>query len=199
MDTQATTPRSSQWALAVFAAALLGLLVYRGYGHHAGARPTDHHPAHRIDLNTADRAELAQLDGVGPVLADKIVVHRAEYGPFESVDALDDVHGIGPRKLDQVRPHVTVNKPEPPLERLERKPASAPTPSGKVRPGDPPIDVNAATEAELMRLPGVGPVTARKIIEFRARERFGTADDLLKVKGIGPKTLDGLRPYVVCK
>ena len=119
------------------------------------------------------------------------------------IPPLNAVHGIGDRTLEKIRPWVTVPDadtpaPEPTVERLERKPTPPPEParSGKLRPGDPPLDVNAATEADLQRLPGVGPVTARKIVEARP---FREPDDLLRVKGIGPKTMDRLRPLVVCR
>ncbi len=59
------------------------------------------------------------------------------------------------------------------------------------------INVNTAKKDELIFLPNVGPVTAERIIRFR--EDFGvfkSIDDLTRVKGIGPKTLDKLRKYV---
>jgi len=49
-----------------------------------------------LNLNTAGVAELDGLPGIGPVLAQRIVDHRAREGPFRSVDQLDDVPGIGP-------------------------------------------------------------------------------------------------------
>lgn len=58
------------------------------------------------------------------------------------------------------------------------------------------IDVNAAGPDELQRLPGVGPVTAAKIIAERQREPFRKPEDLRRVSGVGPKTLDKLRPHV---
>jgi DNA uptake protein ComE-like DNA-binding protein len=42
-------------------------------------------------------------------------------------------------------------------------------------------------------------VTARKIIEAREKERFKAPDDLLRVKGIGAKIMDGIRPFVTCE
>jgi competence protein ComEA len=50
----------------------------------------------RVNLNTAGVAELDALPGIGPVLAQRIVDHRTEQGPFRSVEQLDDVPGIGP-------------------------------------------------------------------------------------------------------
>jgi len=59
------------------------------------------------------------------------------------------------------------------------------------------VDVNTADVGELGELPQVGPTLARRLIEHREQHgRFRSFDDLLRVKGIGPKTLEGLRPHV---
>jgi competence protein ComEA len=50
-----------------------------------------------------------------------------------------------------------------------------------------------------MRIPGVGPVTAQNIVAARAERPFSSVADLDRVKGIGPKTLEKLRPFVVVK
>ena len=66
----------------------------------------------------------------------------------------------------------------------------------KKRPAKP-IDLNAATIKELEELPGVGPVTAQRIIEARQKSgRFRRVEDLLAIRGISTKRLDALRPYV---
>lgn len=200
--------RSAQLALAVFLAVLVGLLAFRGYGNRLGARPSEPVSTTKLDLNTADHTELEQVPGIGPKLARAIEDHRKDKGPFRSVDDLRGVHGAGPATVEKVRPYLRVESEAPadlePL-RLERKPpapAPAPRPSGggrKLQPGDPPINVNAASVEELQRLPGVGPVTAQKILGARAAAPFKSVEELRRVKGIGAKTLDGLRPYVVVK
>lgn len=58
------------------------------------------------------------------------------------------------------------------------------------------IDLNTADAAALQTLPGVGPVTAEAIIAHRETQPFGSVDDLLLVKGIGPKTFDSLKDLV---
>jgi len=59
------------------------------------------------------------------------------------------------------------------------------------------VDLNTATVAELDRLPGVGPSTARAIVEHRSRNGpFASVDDLLAVRGIGPAKLAELKPFV---
>ncbi|MCS7065999.1 MAG: helix-hairpin-helix domain-containing protein [Fimbriimonadales bacterium] len=63
-----------------------------------------------------------------------------------------------------------------------------------------PVDLNRATAEELEALPGIGPVLAARIVEYRQmRGRFQSVDELLEVRGIGPKRLEQLRPYVVVR
>jgi len=59
------------------------------------------------------------------------------------------------------------------------------------------VDVNAADWPELMQLPGVGPELARRIVESRTNVvPFADHEALRRVRGIGPKTLDRIRPYL---
>ena len=53
-----------------------------------------------INVNTATLQELQNLPGVGPALAERIIDHRQEFGPFENIDDLDEVSGIGPSLLE---------------------------------------------------------------------------------------------------
>ncbi|MBR9976120.1 MAG: helix-hairpin-helix domain-containing protein [Bacteroidetes bacterium] len=62
------------------------------------------------------------------------------------------------------------------------------------------IDINAADARVLDRLPGIGPAMAKRIVEYRDRSGpFGRAEDLLKVKGIGPKKFEQLRQFIIVK
>jgi competence protein ComEA len=65
-------------------------------------------PAGPINVNTADATTLESLSGIGEVLAAAIVQYREEHGPFTSVDQLEDVPGIGPATLEDIRDQVTV-------------------------------------------------------------------------------------------
>lgn len=71
--------------------------------------------------------------------------------------------------------------------------------SGAAAPGAPGagVSLNAASMEELETLPGVGPVTAQSIIDWRTTNgAFTSVDELLEVDGIGPKTFDSLEPLV---
>lgn len=63
-------------------------------------------------------------------------------------------------------------------------------------PGTGKVDLNTADATTLETLPGVGPVTAQAIISHRSQQPFASVEDLLLVKGIGPKTFESLKDLV---
>ncbi|MBI4400215.1 MAG: helix-hairpin-helix domain-containing protein [Nitrospirae bacterium] len=65
----------------------------------------------RLDLNRATVEQLQALPGIGEVLAQRIVERRQARGSFRTVDELRDVKGIGAKKLERLRPLVTVSTP----------------------------------------------------------------------------------------
>lgn len=79
-----------------------------------GALAQKNPPAAPVDLNTATALQLQQLPGVGPAMANAIVQFRKKSGPFERVEDLLAIRGITSRKLERLRPYLTVSKPVPP-------------------------------------------------------------------------------------
>ena len=65
-------------------------------------------PAAPLNLNTATAEQLDTLDGVGPATAQKILDYRKAHNGFGSVDELDQVPGIGPKRLAALRDHLRV-------------------------------------------------------------------------------------------
>ena len=65
-------------------------------------------PVTLININMATQAELETLPNIGPVLAARIIEYRTLNGPFVDVAQLQNVSGIGPGVLEDVRPFVTV-------------------------------------------------------------------------------------------
>ena len=61
-----------------------------------------------ININTASSEQLQTLPGIGPVIADRIVAYRSEFGLFESVGELMNVSGIGEKKLEAIWDFVTI-------------------------------------------------------------------------------------------
>jgi competence protein ComEA len=64
-----------------------------------------------MDLNAAAAPDLEALPGIGPHTAEKIVAWRREHGPFGSLEALEDVRGVGPRTVARLEPLVEVRPP----------------------------------------------------------------------------------------
>lgn len=161
----------------------------------------------KIDPNRADAAELDRLPGVGPAVADRIVEARSE-GGFARPDDLERVRGIGPATAERMAPHLDFSR-APPLtlpstgppvggalgeRRSGGTPLTAPVPAGGA--GDA-IDLNRAGRRELEELRGIGPALADRILALRGEKGgFERVDELLDVRGIGPRTLERLRPRI---
>jgi competence ComEA-like helix-hairpin-helix protein len=68
-------------------------------------------PSKPLDLNAATVQQLEQLPGVGPRTAEEIVKFREKSGPFRRVEDLLAIRGVTKRRLEKLRPYVTVTPP----------------------------------------------------------------------------------------
>src|SRR5882672_7575676 len=67
----------------------------------------------------------------------------------------------------------------------------------KKKPPDKPVNLNTATSEQLQQVPGIGPVTAGKILQMRKTYGpFKSVDDLLAIRGLGAKRLEKMRKYL---
>jgi len=75
--------------------------------------------------------------------------------------------------------------------------AIAPSLLANKKPPESPVNLNTATSEQLQKVPGIGPVTADKILQMRkSYGAFKSVDDLRAVRGIGPKRLEKMRKYL---
>lgn len=186
----------AQWVVGVLLLLIVFVLALRGWRETSPQSPAPYQP-YRVDLNRAGSAELVQIPGIGPQLAQRIQSQQAR-GGFQHIDEVRQVHGIGPVTLERIRPWVTL-KPTPAAETVPFLPAE-PKPLKKSKKESaftgPPVAINTAPAVELQKVPGIGPKLSQRIIDERGRQLFQSVDELRRVPGIGPKTLEKVRPYV---
>ncbi len=138
-----------------------------------------------LDVNTASKEQLIKVPGIGPVKASAIVAYREEHGPFDSLEKLLRVPGIGEKTLERIRPYLRVSG----VEKAGALSNSLKDDSRSSRK----ININTASLKELISLPGIGEVKAKRIMEYRP---FSQPEDLLKVPGIGERTLEKIKDMI---
>ena len=117
-------------------------------------------------------------------LAERPAVARAQLEPVAD-EPLEHAAEIG----STVMRSPTV----PTVERLERKSKPVVELSSTE---DRRLDLNTASEADLQKLPGIGPVLARHIVDYRKLQRFSSVEELRKVGGIGGKKYEAIQALV---
>ncbi len=133
-----------------------------------------------IDVNKASIKDLEKLPGVGPSKARAIVEYREKNGAFKQIQDLLKVSGIGKETLKRFSNMITgFSLSNQPLKSTNL------------------VDINKATIDEFEKLPSIGPTRAKEIVEYRnSHGPFSNIEELLKVKGIGPKTLNKIKTLV---
>jgi competence protein ComEA len=187
------------WRALALGIALLGLA---GIGSVVARAPA---PLPKPSAAGVSHAEL----GFGALSARALAVLSSAGSPAMPADAASAAADAG----------LSPSSPAPPAL-ASPEPASAPSETGRAVPGPPtrgspcpelrdepagralgtqaPVVLNRADAAELQRLPGVGAKRAAAILALRQRlGRFRRPSDLLRVKGIGPRTLERMLPHLV--
>ena len=63
---------------------------------------------YKVNINTASTSQLMDLPGIGQELAQRIILYRTENGPFETIEGLLEIEGIGEKKLQQLEDYIKV-------------------------------------------------------------------------------------------
>ena len=187
--------RLTRWLFAAGAVLVVGAVAFVGW------RPSG--PPPELDL---PRATPVGADATSPTSSPAATAHAAgavarpgvyKLPPGARVTDLLDAAGgpSGDADLDQLNLAAAVGDGE--RIYVPRTGEAAPPAVGAAAETAGPVDLNRATAEQLDALPGVGPATAKAIIDHRTRNgRFRSVDDLLEVRGIGDAKLADLRDKV---
>ena len=166
--------------------------------HAAAARGAEVADGETVDLDRAPAGDLVRLPGVGPAMAKRIVAERSRNGPFGGPACLDArVPGVGEGFLRRTGPHLAFSAggcAVPPTVAGGKAALGARSGSG----GCPEVvDLNRATEADLVCLPGIGAARAKAILAWRSRSGgFRDAAELGSVPGLPKGVANGVEGRV---
>ena len=104
-----SSPRLVLAGLLLFLVGALAVPTLVDAGQQAGAQAQS---PEKIEVNSATVEQLQEVPGIGQTLAERIIEFRKEHGPFERVEDLLNVQGIGERTLERMRPYLEVETPK---------------------------------------------------------------------------------------
>lgn len=164
-----------------------------------------------IDINTATKEQLMEIDGIGEKTAEKIISYRTLNNGYKNMDELLNVEGIGEKTLISLKNYLYVKNPvynantENTGKQSSKSTSTRTTEKQSNKTSDSqkyekqilyPIDINFATYEELTTLKGVGETKANDILVYRSNGYFYTIEDIMKVKGIGESIFNDIKPFI---
>jgi len=146
----------------------------------------------KFDLRTATKEELMMVRGIGEKKAEDILTYREQNG-FKSLSDLMKIKGIGKATFEKIRGSF-LEFGEIAIEKdLKKEEFNKEVEDLEIVK----ININTATEEELLKVKGIGQVKAKEIVELRKiKGKFTAVEELLEVKGIGKKTLEKIAVYL---
>ncbi|GAB4399769.1 MAG: hypothetical protein OHK0053_20510 [Microscillaceae bacterium] len=163
-----------------------------------------------FDPNQVGEAELTQL-GFSPSLQRIFLRYRAKAGGFKRKAQIEKLYGMSPAFYEQIAPYILLAEPSysskkyPPRQkkkypekRYQDKQSEPGLSTAQPQPAPPaPFDINRADTSQLIRVRGIGPAYARRIVNYREKlGGFAQIEQLREVYGLAPEAIEALLPYV---
>ena len=150
------------------------------------------------NVNTANAEDLQRVSRIGAVRAQAIIAYRNQHGPFQSLDELTRVRGIGTATIENFRRAGFCVKASIEAGNYPAAPAQISS-NNSTSTNNNCYNINTANAATLQRVLGIGPVKAQAITDYRNQHGlFRSLDELTRVRGIGPATLETFRRAGFC-
>lgn len=158
-----------------------------------------------ININTASKEELMRLNGIGSILADRIIAYRNNNNGFKNIDEVMNVSGIGSNIFDKIQNQIFVENPiydvtseNTASETITETETDAPTTEHiKTLEECAPININTAPKEELMLLPHIDEENAMRIIDIRERiNGYTHVYEILLIDTITQKQAAEIMPYI---
>ncbi len=168
-----------------------------------------------FDPNTADSLVLVGL-GIRPYIAKNIIKYRSKGGRFRKPDDFAKVYGMTPEKFRELQPYIRIEnqeyaKPEA-FTRIKEEGVVKDSSSRKFLsekkdlpysgqekyPSGVKVDISVADTAELIKIPNIGIVFARRIVKYRQMlGGYCQIDQLREVYGMSPELFEKIQPWLV--
>lgn len=160
-----------------------------------------------IDINLVTKGQLTEINGIGDVLADKIITYRTQKGTIHDIMELTQVEGIGKELCEELKNYLfvaegdyiefTVSTKQTTAAPVTSTAVTSKSTAKTTKAAEFPIDINQVTYDELLQINGVGEHTANSILQLRNEKgRITDLEQLLEIEGIGKNKLKALAAYL---
>ncbi len=185
----------NNFCLLSFALLISTALIFGAYPTPAQAAKkvdTKNSVAGLVDINNATQKELVAVKGIGVPTAKKIIANR----PYKSTDELTTKAGLDAKAVAAIKPFLTVGKDQPATLTAATAKATSAVNEKKADAQKSVaglVDINNATQKELVAVKGIGVPTAKKII---ANRPYTSTDELTTKAGLDAKAVAAIKPLL---
>ena len=131
-------------------------------------------PLRLLELNTATSNDLTKVRGIGSVLSDRIIDYRSHLNGFSTLDQLDEVYGLSPQVVNEIKYYFTLSKPA----KIDK------------------IEIDKASVYELAKIPYLTWKQARSIVALRTKQGAISLGDLHQIETIDSLQIKRLTLYL---